>query len=481
MAKVGKKQSGKVHSSKIQLRPPIVVILGHVDHGKTTLLDYIRKTHFTKKEAGGITQSIGASIIKTSEGKEITFIDTPGHAAFASMRLRGAKIADIAVLVVAGDDGVKPQTKEALNYIRDASVPFIVAVSKMDLSTASAETVRKQLEKEQVFFEEQGGEVPLIAVSGKTGKGVNELLEMIVLVAELHEVSGDEKVDLEAIIIETSKSKAGPLASVVVRQGTLSVGDEITTDEVTTKVRGLIDYQGERMENVKPGEPAQILGFSDLPRVGSRVWHKKDKKVEPKLKEEKPMQTKIQEDELPVVIKAKNTGALEAVLSNMPEKVVVVDSGVGDVNESDVFMAKSTEANIYAFESKVSKQVKKLAETEGIEIKTYDVIYELFKEIEQILEEDRVVVLGKAKIVKTFPFNKQIVAGCRGMEGKIVKTNKVTLVRGENEIGKVKIISMKKGKLNTDIIKQGEECGILFTPQLEFKIGDMLISVRGKK
>ena len=277
----------------MKLRPPIVTVLGHVDHGKTTLLDAIRKTSVVKKEAGGITQSIGASVVTTKAGlpaqvgKKITFIDTPGHAAFSSMRSRGAKVADIAILVVAANDGVKPQTREALKHILEAKIAYIVAITKIDLASAKIESARSGLEKIGVSFEGSGGQVPLVLVSGKTSQGVEELLEMINLVAEVNEVKGDSEGALEAVVIEVSKDRKGPLASVVVRNGTLKVTSEIAAGGETGKGRGIFDDRGKTVKQVLPGYPGQILGFSQLPPVGAKVTALGDKEVVEKKEKKK--------------------------------------------------------------------------------------------------------------------------------------------------------------------------------------------------
>ncbi|MBU0570128.1 GTP-binding protein [Patescibacteria group bacterium] len=480
MTKNVKNQIGETALTK-EVRSPIVVILGHVDHGKTTLLDKIRDTHVQEKEAGGITQGIGASVITTPEGKKITFIDTPGHAAFANMRSQGAKVADIAVLVVAADGGVKPQTKEAIEYILVAKIPFIVAITKMDMQTASLAKVKDELGREQILFEGSGGDIPLIALSGKTGKGIDELLEMITLVSELNEIGKIDKNDvglLEAVVIETGKDNRGPFVSVVIRKGEINVGNEIVTETVRTKVRALFDFRGKSVKTALAGEPVQILGFGDLPTVGSRVWYTKDGASALQTNEKRQLQKNVKEDELPVVIKAGSAGSLEATLANVPEKVVIINSSVGNVNESDIFLAKSAGADIFAFESKASSDVKKLAMMEGVEIYTYKIIYKLFEKLEEIVEEGRVKILGKARVVEIFPFNKRKVAGCKVSEGVVRPSDKIILTRNEKELGEVKITSFKKGK---EVIKQaiqGEECGIIFTPQLEFEVGDVLLSVR---
>ena len=461
------------------LRPPIVVVLGHVDHGKTTLLDYIRRTNIAQKEAGGITQRIGASVGITKEGKKITFIDTPGHAAFANMRSGGTKIADVAILVVAADDGVKPQTKEALEYIFSAQIPYIVAATKIDLPSASIDKVRSDLEKEQVLFEGRGGDVPLLAVSGKTGQGIEELLEMINLVSELHEIKGNPEGVLEGVVIETGKDRRGVIISIVVREGTLRVGDQIVTDTQKAKVRGIFDFNEKPVKIIGPGEPALILGFSEAPSVGSKIWRLNEKTLIQKVDEKKKLtEIKLGEGQIATILKAKNAGSLEAIIANLPKEIVVLFSGVGDVNESDVFLAKSSKAKIFAFESKISGSVKKLAETEDIDIETFNIIYKLFERFDELIKKAQIEILGKAEIIASFPYENKRVAGCRVLTGKISKTDNLRLVRDEKELGQIKVLSIKKGKDNIDLVKQGEECGVLFTPQLDFKIDDVIISVR---
>ena len=467
-------------TKKDKQRPPIIAVLGHVDHGKTTLLDNIRKSSIASREAGGITQSIGASVIKTPEGEQITFIDTPGHAAFSNMRSRGAKVADIAILVVAANDGVKPQTKEAISFIRDVNIPIIVAITKIDLPAVDEDLVKDQLGKEGIKLEGKGGDVPAVSLSGKTGEGVNDLLEMINLVSEVNEIQGDVDASLEAVIIETDKDKRGLLASAVVRNGTLSVGDEIIAESVETKVRGLFDYEGKSIKTVGPGDPVQIIGFSKLPPVGAKIISKSDYsfgKNDAKFdtKREVP---KVGEDQIPIVVKASSTGCLEAVLGGIDEDVIVIHSGVGDIIENDVFMAKSSGADIVAFESKATSSVKKLADTEGVKISSFDVIYELFDKLKDMLKSSTDTVLGRAEILATFPFSGQVVAGCKVVEGRLTKDDNFVVKREGKEIGKAKAVSIKREKKNIDIAKAGEELGILFDKKLDFEVGDVVLSVR---
>jgi len=468
-------------------RQPIVTVLGHVDHGKTTLLDSIRETNIATREIGGITQSIGASVVATGDGKKITFIDTPGHAAFSQMRSRGANVADIAILVVAADDGVKPQTKEALEYIRKAGIPFIVAATKIDLPSASVATVKGQLEKEGVALEGKGGDTPIVSVSAKTHKGINELLEMISLVSELREIKADPDADLEAVVIETRKDKKGPLASVVVRNGSLKVGNDVVSEGYQTRIRGIFDSSGKSVKEVYPGDPAMVLGFEKFPAVGAKITSAGGKKEGASEKVEKKAfdKAKLKADETPIVVKASSTGALETILSNLPEKIMVISSGIGDVNESDIFTAKAGSsiklqepARIIVFESKVPSTVAKLAETEGIEIKPFKIIYELFQELENINKRKEIHILGKANILAAFPFENERVAGCKVVEGRIEKGDNINLERNGKKIGEAKIRSMKKEKKDITIAKMGEEFGVIFTPQVDFNIGDVVLSVR---
>jgi len=468
-------------------RPPIVCVLGHVDHGKTTLLDVIRKTNFREKEAGGITQSIGASVVDTGnfgdsgkEGSKITFIDTPGHEAFEKMRLRGAIAADLALLLIAADDGVKPQTIEALGHIRKAGIPFIVVITKIDLPSSDIEAVKGELEKENVLFEGRGGDVPLVSVSAKEKRGIDNLLEMIVLVSEVRGIKGDENASLEAVVIESLKSKAGPIVSVVVKNGALEVGKQITTQKKEAKIKALFDDRGRRVKKVLPGFPAGILGFSELPSVGSIVSEMKEDSVIRKGGFSSPGRNlkKIREDQVAVVIKAKTNGSLEAVVSGLPDEAYVVQAGTGDVTENDVLMAKSANAYLFTFESKIPTKVRRFAETEGVEIERFDIIYKLFEKLGEIIEEGKMKIMGRASIIGMFPFNKERVAGCKILEGEINKGDILKLMRKEEEIGDVKVVSIKKQKLDINKVKQGEECGILFKPQLDFSKGDMLVSER---
>lgn len=464
-------------------RSPIVVVLGHVDHGKTTLLDAIRKTSVASKEAGGITQAIGASLITftSADGKDkhIVFIDTPGHAAFSKMRGRGAKVADIAILVVAQDDGVQPQTKEALQIIRDAGLPFVVAGTKADIAGTNPEILKGQLEKESVLFEGRGGDTPFVSVSAKTNVGITELLETLTLMADVAGLKGDPGAELEAVVIESNKEKMGPVATIVIRNGSLKVGETIFAEEVECKVRGLFDDKGKSVKEVLPGFPARVIGFSQVPPTGASVTRTSHEaaQVAPKAKGIFDLR-RLKEGEIPVIIKASNAGALEAIAASLPPKIVVVNSGVGEITSSDVITAKTGNAYIFSFESKIPGAVARLAEAEKIKVAKFDIIYELLQAIEEILKKGKVEEMGRAEIVASFPFNDKKVAGCKVVSGRISKGDRLVLSRGGKEIGTAKAVSLRKQKTEVVSVGQSEEFGVIIAPQLDFQIGDTLSSIK---
>lgn len=454
-------------------RPPIVTVLGHVDHGKTTLLDTIRKTRVASREAGGITQGVGASKVKFGDSF-ITFIDTPGHKAFSKMRERGAKIADIAILVVAADDGPMPQTKEALKYLQDSGTPMIVAFTKTDLPSASVEKALSAMEQEGVYFESRGGDTPFVEVSSKSNTGIDELLEMINLVSEVNDLN-IIKDELEAVVIETNKDNRGPVISVVVKNGVLKVGDTVYAWQSQVKIRGLFDEFGKQVKEARPGDPVIILGFTDLPEVGITITANPQTSAKDST-DQTP--TNLADDELGIVLKVKSAGSVDAIKSSLPAKAKVLLSDVGDVTESDVFFAKAADAPIFVFEAKLPNRVKNLAETEEVDIYTFDIIYKLIEEIEAILESGRTKYSAKLEILARFPYNNLAVAGSKVLEGTLDKTDSLILVRDNKELGKVKIKSMRSEKNEIDQAKAGQECGILFVPQLDFKVGDQLLAVK---
>ena len=459
-------------------RQPIVVVLGHVDHGKTSLLDALRETSIVKGEAGGITQSIGASVVTTKDGSKITFIDTPGHAAFSQMRSRGSKLADIALLILDSSDGVKPQTKEAIVHINEAKIPYIVVCTKIDLPAASVDVALTQLEKEGIFFEGRGGQTPYLGVSAKKKEGLTELLDLISLLSDVNNVEGDVDADLEAVVIETTREKGGNMVSVVVRSGKLKVGQEVFTEGgAKGKIKGLFDDKKNQVKEVLCGEPARILGFESLPQVGTVIT---DKETTKQTSQDGVAHKIIDKTKIPLYLKANNAGALEALVASIPSEFTVIDATVGDVIESDVMNAKANKALIFVFESKIPTNVKSLAEMDKVKIERFDVIYKLLERLDEIVKSGLTEILGKAEIIASFPFDNKKVAGSKVMMGRIEKSGDIRLMRGETELGKVKVLSIKKQKQEVPGVSQGEECGILFVPQLDFQIGDVIVSVNGK-
>jgi len=476
-------------------RPPVVTILGHVDHGKTTLLDYIRKTAVAAREHGGITQAIGAYQV-TSEGKLITFIDTPGHAAFEKMRARGAQLADIAVLVVAVDDGIMPQTVEAIKHILSANIPMIVAVNKIDLPgidvRVQMEKIKKQLSDHKVLVEEYGGETPIVQVSAKAGTGVPDLLETINLVAEINELKGDPAKPAVGIVIESRLDKfKGVVTTVLVRDGSLQKVDKVEAGGANGKVRGLFDWAGKALEKAGPSVPVEVLGFETVPAVGAHLGEeyqkvKKSSQAASILDKLKAGDSQV----LNVILRADKQGSLEAVeniVENFNEEkqvIKILDSGTGDILDSDVELAAATGAIILGFNVKVNPAAQKVAETNRVLIRTYNIIYELGDELKDVVEgmlipgkvED---VFGRAQILAEFPFGKiERVAGCKVIDGVFSKGPKIRIVRGDEVIGEGKIKSLKKAREEVNKVEKGNECGMMFDPIIDFQVGDVVESFR---
>ena len=479
-----------------QKRPPIVTILGHVDHGKTSLLDFIRKAAVAAREHGGITQAIGAYQIE-HEGSAITFIDTPGHAAFEKMRSRGAKVADIAVLVVAIDDGLMPQTIEAIKHIKSAGVAMIVAVNKIDLpginKVAQMEKIKKQLSDRDVLVEEYGGDVPIVEVSAKTGLGVDKLLEIIQLVAEVNEFKGDPELKATGVVVESKLDKnKGPIATLIVQNGTLRKGDSVVIGGVLGKLRGLIDFTGKQLDSAGPSTPVEVLGLEGVPDVGAELGKQTSTKEE-KLAVVSSILDRLKKDEtstLKVVIRADVAGSLEAIedalqkFNEEAEHVKIIASQTGDITESDVKLAASTGAIVIGFNVKASNQILKIAETEKVLLRNYNIIYELIEELEAVVEEMLKVgaleeIYGTAQILAVFPYGKnEKIAGCKVLDGQITKGPKVKILRGEEIIGETKIKSLKKVRDEVTRVEKSDECGMMFEPQIEFVEGDIIQSFR---
>ncbi|MFC1627285.1 translation initiation factor IF-2 [Patescibacteria group bacterium] len=471
----------KTPKSKKSSRSPVITVMGHIDHGKTTLLDALRKTTVQAQESGGITQHIGAYQVE-HQGRKLTFIDTPGHAAFASMRSRGAQVTDLVVLVVDAIESVKPQTKECIDHIKSAKAPFLVAINKMDLPNATPAIVKKDLADAGVSVEGYGGDIVAVEVSAKTGKNLDQLLEMLLLLADMQELKGDPKTSLEAVVIESSlDQKKGPLATVIVKNGTLKIGDDIQTSQAFGKVKALFNDKNQPVKSVLSGEPAQVLGFKKVPAVGAIVANKTGQSTVTPTTQPKPSATPESEDKqtLKIILKADVAGTLEAITQNLSDEVTLIASSVGDVNESDILLAQSTNAKIIGFRIKVTSVAKKMADTEGILVKTYSLIHELLDDLQQqvlkmlepTIDEE---ITGEAKITVEFTVKGSHIAGCQINSGKFVVGDMVHLVRKKQQVGDSKVKAIHQGKDSIDKAKKGDECGLSFTTELDFKPKDIL-------
>ena len=425
--------------SQTSTRPPIVTIMGHVDHGKTSLLDYIRKTKVQAKEPGGITQHIGAYQI---DNPQITFIDTPGHAAFESMRARGGKVADLVILVIAANEGFKPQTEESLQHIRDAQVPFLVAINKIDLPDANMVLVKSQLAEAGYPTEDQGGKIISIPVSAVTGQGVDQLLEMTALLAETLELKGDPQATLEAIVIESELDNSkGPVANLVIKNGSLKLKELIHAETINCKIKAMYNYLGKPVSQAGPSDPVQILGFSEVPPVGAQVHSGPASDLPAAVKPALPaiiptfnMGSLPSEKILHAVVKSDVIGSGEAIKYSLPDGVVILFQDVGDISENEVMLAKTSGAQVIGFHVNIPKTVKELAETEEVKVKTFNIIYELL----DYLKDERqrlidplygLVVKSKAEILAEFKINKQRVVGGKVIEGELTKEDNLLILR----------------------------------------------------
>ena len=476
-----KKQTSHIDSSTF-VKPSVVAVMGHVDHGKTTLLDYIRKSRVALGEFGSITQHIGAYQVPVGS-KKITFIDTPGHEAFANLRSRGASVADIALLVIDAKESVKPQTVESIKIIQKEKIPMIVVLTKMDIVGANPDKVKKDLLQQNVIVEEHGGSIANVAVSAKTGEGIDDLLGAILLVAELKNITADPNAPLSAVVIEAKKDPGrGNVATIIVQQGTLRVRDEIRVEQETFPVRALVDEYRKGIDQALPGRPVEILGFTSLPTVGSLVTSKDSTSVQaPSEMSVKPVLDKNSDAILKLFLKADASGSLEAILHGLPKEVSVSQTGIGEITESDIAQAKTMDLVVIGFNVKVPSRVTKLAKDEAVRIRTYTLIYKLFEEIEEVVtllaQGPQREIIGQAKILKTFETSDGEVAGCQVMEGRIAKGDKVIITRGNKEIAEgLRIKSLREQKEEVTKVKKGDMCGLLLTAPVDFKPGDMIQS-----
>ena len=492
--------------SKLVKRPPVVTVMGHVDHGKTSILDRIRKTNVTAGEAGGITQHIGAYMVSVS-GKPITFLDTPGHAAFTAMRARGAQATDIAVLVVAADDGIMPQTIEAINHAKAANVPIIVAVNKIDKQEANVDRIKTQLTEQGLVPEEWGGDTMLCPVSAKTGEGMDNLLESIILLAELKELKANPDRKAKGVVIEAKLDQSkGPIANVLIQAGTLKVGDPIIIGTVTGKVRAMIDDKGRRITSAGPSVPVSIMGLDGVPSAGDILYavsqeltrqvaeERKNKEKENALKESAKVTlddvfNKIAEGEmktLNIIVKADVQGSVEAVkqslvkLSNDEVRVSVIHAAAGAISETDIMLAESSNAIIIGFNVRPDSNAKTIAERSGVDIKLYRVIYEALDDVEKALKgmlapKFQEIYMGKVEVRNTFKITGVgMVAGGYVVDGKIIRNGKLRIYRDDIMICEGNVLQLKRFKDDVKEVAQGFECGISIEKFNDIKIGDFI-------
>jgi translation initiation factor IF-2 len=477
-------------------RPPVITIMGHVDHGKTTLLDYIRKTKVTAGEAGGITQHIGAYQIEY-KGKLLTFIDTPGHAAFNKMRERGAQITDIVILVVAADDGVMPQTIESIRHIKKANVEVVVAINKIDKPNASVEMAKSQLVEHGIAVQGYGGDIDAIEISAVSGKNVDSLLDTLLTMADLQELTADPAAPLEAVVIESSMDRSrGSVASVIVRQGSLSIRQEVYTDTASGRIKSLVNERSEQLKVVTPGSPAEIIGFTSVPGVGAVV---RDLAAEYPVEEveeaeavDAPVDLGIdfgalleQQPKLKMIIKADVEGTLEAIIQNLDdESVDLLDAAVGEVTERDLELAEASGAVIISFHIKVPNRIKKLAKGAEVKIKYYDIIYQLIEDLqkqmlrlmEPTIDEQ---VLGEAEILQIFEMKGERIAGSKVTTGEFKRNDLLHLKRDGEIVANPVIKSMMHGKEEVAQAKTKSEFGMTFrNRKLDFRVGDILVAYK---
>lgn len=494
-------------SKNLLPRPPIVTVMGHVDHGKTTLLDYIRKTNVTAREFGGITQHIGASVVEHN-GKKIVFLDTPGHEAFTSMRARGAQVTDIVVLIVAADDGVMPQTIEALNHAKAANTPIIVAINKIDKPSAKPDRVKQQLADLGLIPEEWGGDTIMVEISAKTGLNVDQLLEMILLVAEMNELVADYEATPQGVVIEAELDKGkGPVANVIVQQGTLRRGDILLFETTWGRVRAMMDHLGRNVDEVTPSLPAKILGLEDVPQAGERFIKVDDERAAREAVEqymEKKRQQEMQavkrtsleelfeqmeKGEKPVVrmiLKSDVQGTLEAIKSSLMRLAVeevgieVVHEGVGRITESDVMLADASNAIIIGFNVRPDGNAKKLAEQKGIQIRLYRTIYDVIDDVKAAVEgmlapKLKEQILGEAEVRAVFKVPKVgQIAGCYVREGVIKRNAKARVIRDGVVIWEGSLLSLKRFKDDVREVNAGYECGIGLAGFQDLREGDII-------
>jgi translation initiation factor IF-2 len=497
-------------------RPPVVTIMGHVDHGKTSLLDAIRKAHVVETEAGGITQHIGAYQVRQN-GKTISFIDTPGHAAFTAMRARGANVTDIVVIVVAADDGVMPQTVEAIDHARAAEVPMLVAVNKIDLESANPDKVKGELANQGLNPEDWGGDTVFVNVSAKTQEGLDSLLEMIVLVSEVEELKANPDAPASGAVIESHLDPGrGPVSTLLVQRGTLKVGDALVAGSVWGKVRALHDDTGRQVEAARPGDPVEVLGFDGVSEAGDRFEAVEGERRARQLANERSQRLKAEQiarrqarkvsldevfakasegeiKELNIVLKSDVSGSLEALqdeIAKAPQEQVrinIIRSAPGGINESDVMLAAASEAIIIGFNVRPLADARRAAESEGVEIRTYSVIYKVTEDLRNAMEGMLEAVeveetLGQAEIKELFKASRVgTIAGCLVTDGKVTNNAEARLVREGTVVWSGRVGSLRRFKDDVKEVEEGLECGIVLDGYQDVKVGDVIEAFETKQ
>lgn len=489
-------------------RAPVITIMGHVDHGKTLLLDTIRKSNIVSKEAGGITQHIGAYQVTVGK-KKLTFLDTPGHEAFTSLRARGAQITDIVILVVAADEGVKPQTEEAIHHALAADVPIIVAINKMDKPDANPEKVKQELTQHNLVAEEWGGKVIMAPISAKANQGITELLEMVLLMSEMLELKANRDGKAKGIIIESNLSKQkGPIATVLVKAGTLHIGDFVVVGPIYGKIRAMFNDKGQKVKQAEPGAPVEILGLSDVPLPGLVLEVKGTEKEAREIAEARKQEDTAHKQasqqkavsleslssqaeggslrQLNLIIKSDVHGSLEAIRASIGKidsqdiPIRILHAATGAITENDVMLARASQALIFGFGVNVTGEAQKLATEEEIDIKTYSIIYEIVDDIQRVIQGLYKPVfqefeLGKVEVRQMFSFSKVgTIAGCYVLSGKITRNAQARVLRKNKELVTSKIESLKRFKDDVKEVNSGFECGIVVEDFNELEIGDVI-------
>lgn len=488
---------------KKKIRPPVVVLLGHIDHGKTSLLEAVSGKKFLEKEIGGITQRIRALQIEKN-GKKITFIDTPGHEAFLELRKKGVKVADIALLVIAADEGIKPQTIEAIDFIQENKSCLVVVITKIDKKEANIQKIKQQLAEKNILVEDFGGKIVCQEVSSKEKRGIDHLFEIILLLAEMENLEEDLKGKAEGIVIESwLDSKRGIVSNILVKKGILKEEEYFSCGQAFGKIKLLEDFEGKRLKEAFPSAPVRVLGFNKIVRGGeifqveenlSQAKNRAENfsKQIPQPDKEIGFPKEFEEKILKIIIKADQQGTLEAVQNSLEkidkEKIKILEKGVGDIFEKDIFLAKSSGALIFGFNVKINKEIKELAKREGIRIEIYHLIYELIDEIKKILSEmiEPEIIeesLGKIKVVVIFRTisrekEKEMIIGGKIVQGKIEKGIDLKIFRDEKEIGQAKLLQLQIEKRNIQEAKKGAEIGMRILTETKIEVGDIIEGIK---